>query len=106
MKPGNNIAWGGAGRVPAHQAYGGQAIDARPVAAGGMEWEGDSVSKREYVCTALTKKGDYCTAKTVNDTSLCQGHTVESRKLQEKIASTPDEVERISLEEEKRRRCL
>lgn len=108
MKIGNAIAWGGSGKTLSSQAHGGKQIDARPVMAGGMEYEEShnaSVVGR-YTCNAIKKNGEHCQSWVVNDGPYCQGHLQSLQKLEAKIAACKDEAERIALEDERIRKWL
>lgn len=111
MKPGHAYAWGGDGKVPAHQAFGGQPLDRGVAAAGGMPYEGDEQhrstnNKTAPNCVALKKDGSQCGSWAAGDSVYCQGHLNQLEKLNEKIASCEDEAERLLLEEERFRKWL
>ena len=109
MKIGPAIAWGSEGRqaVPASSFHGTQ-VDARPVMAGGMEYEESHhpATIDRYRCNAITKKGEPCESWTVNESPYCQGHLQAMQKLEAKIAACTDEVERAMLEAEKTSKWL
>lgn len=108
MKIGHAYAWGGEGKTLAAQAHGGKQLEDRPVAAGGMDYEGDphNGTFQRYQCKAIKKDGEPCGSWTANETPYCQGHLNVLAKLERKIASCEDEAERLLLEEERVRKWL
>lgn len=107
MKPGNAVAWGGPGKVPAHQAWGGSLREGGTVAAGGADYEGFEPTRNgTFQCGATRKDGEPCEAWSKGEEKYCQGHLMQLAKLEKKIASCEDEAERLLLEEERLRKWL